>query len=46
MNPYGRFELDMNSRLALDLTALAATEPAPRAPWRKADAARHMTAPA
>jgi hypothetical protein len=32
VNPYGRFELDMNSRLELDLTALAATVPAPRAP--------------
>ncbi|MFJ1887181.1 hypothetical protein [Streptomyces sp. NPDC088137] len=32
VNPYGRFELDMNSRLDLDLTALAATVPAPRAP--------------
>ncbi|MDH6628173.1 hypothetical protein M2271_006005 [Streptomyces sp. LBL] len=32
MNPYGRFELDMNSRLELGLTARAATLPGPRTP--------------
>ncbi|MBW8697948.1 hypothetical protein MBT84_00045 [Streptomyces sp. MBT84] len=31
MNPYGRFELDMNSRPELDLTARAAMLPGPRA---------------
>lgn len=31
VNPYGRFELDMNSRLDLDLTRAAAV-PAPRTP--------------
>lgn len=30
VNPYGRFELDMNSRLDLDLAARAATVPGPR----------------
>jgi hypothetical protein len=29
---YGQFELDMNSRLHLDLTARVATVPGPRAP--------------
>ncbi|MFK0297386.1 Tn3 family transposase, partial [Streptomyces sp. NPDC090442] len=32
VNPYGRFELDMNSRLDLDLTATAAAVPGPRDP--------------
>ncbi|GAA2276107.1 hypothetical protein GCM10010145_38910 [Streptomyces ruber] len=32
VNPYGRFELDMNSRLELGLTARAATLPGPRTP--------------
>lgn len=41
VNPYGRFELDMNSRLdlGLDLTATAATVPGPRAPEGHAAAA-------
>ncbi|OAH16388.1 Tn3 family transposase [Streptomyces jeddahensis] len=30
VNPYGRFELDMNSRLHLDMTAAAV--PGPRSP--------------
>lgn len=30
INPYGRFELDLNSRLELDLAARAATVPGPR----------------
>lgn len=30
VNPYGRFELDMNSRLELNLTAAAADVPGPR----------------
>ncbi|WP_277335767.1 Tn3 family transposase [Streptomyces sp. JH34] len=29
VNPYGRFELDMHSRLGLDLTARSATVPGP-----------------
>ncbi|MFJ7494518.1 hypothetical protein ACIQZB_25580 [Streptomyces sp. NPDC097727] len=33
MNPYGRFELDMNSRLDLDLS-IRATVPSPRTPQR------------
>ncbi|MFD9323960.1 hypothetical protein ACFWDQ_41120 [Streptomyces sp. NPDC060053] len=43
MNPYGRFELDMNSRLELGLTARAATlpGPGPRTPERES-----ATAPA
>jgi hypothetical protein len=32
VNPYGRFELDMNSRLDLDLAATGATVPGPRSP--------------
>ncbi|MFJ9683570.1 hypothetical protein ACIRP2_36875 [Streptomyces sp. NPDC101194] len=32
VNPYGRFELDMNSRLDLDPTAMAVTVPGPRSP--------------
>jgi hypothetical protein len=32
VNPYGRFELDMNSRLDLDLTARAAVVPGPCTP--------------
>lgn len=32
VNPYGRFELDMNSRLDLDLTAQAAVVPGQRSP--------------
>ncbi|GGR37091.1 hypothetical protein [Streptomyces roseolus] len=36
MNPYGRFELDMNSSLDLDLTAPARAVPAPRSPQREA----------
>ncbi|CAL9654563.1 Tn3 family transposase [Streptomyces sp. enrichment culture] len=32
VNPYGRFELDMNSRLELHLAAGAATVPGPRTP--------------
>ncbi|MFE5112910.1 hypothetical protein [Streptomyces sp. NPDC056663] len=39
MNPYGRFELDMNSRLDLDLTARAATVPGPRIPQGETAAA-------
>ncbi|MFE7979888.1 Tn3 family transposase [Streptomyces shenzhenensis] len=30
VNPYGRFELDMHSRLGLDLTGRSATVPGPR----------------
>ncbi|MEW1750658.1 Tn3 family transposase [Streptomyces angustmyceticus] len=30
VNPYGRFELDVNSRLQLDLTAAATAVPGPR----------------
>ncbi|MGP3990795.1 hypothetical protein [Streptomyces sp. 3N207] len=40
MNPYGRFELDMNSRLQLDLTTTVATVPGPRSPQDEAVAAR------
>ncbi|MFE7713080.1 hypothetical protein ACFU6I_46850 [Streptomyces sp. NPDC057486] len=37
VNPYGRFELNMNSRLELDLATQAATVPGPRtAPGSKA----------
>jgi TnpA family transposase len=36
VNPYGRFELDMNSRLQLDLATSAATVPAPRRPQDEA----------
>jgi hypothetical protein len=32
MNPYGRFELDMNSRLELDLAPTANAVPGPRRP--------------
>jgi TnpA family transposase len=32
VNPYGRFELDMHSRLDLELTARAVTVPGPRTP--------------
>ncbi|MFJ6087981.1 transposase [Streptomyces sp. NPDC092369] len=32
VNPYGRFELDMNSRLDLDLAATEATVAGPRSP--------------
>ncbi len=32
VNPYGRFELEMNSRLDLDLAARAATVPNPHTP--------------
>ncbi|MFB9462524.1 hypothetical protein [Streptomyces cinereospinus] len=32
MNPYGRFELDMNSRLELDLATTAKAVPGPRHP--------------
>ncbi|MFJ4774656.1 hypothetical protein ACIP88_37080 [Streptomyces uncialis] len=35
VNPYGRFELDMNSRLDLDLS-VRATVPGPRAPGGEA----------
>lgn len=35
VNPYGRFEPDMNSRLELDLTARSATSPGQRAPESK-----------
>ncbi|MEV7489041.1 Tn3 family transposase [[Kitasatospora] papulosa] len=35
VNPYGRFELDMNSRLDLDLS-IRATVPGPRAPQGEA----------
>ncbi|OKI45013.1 transposase [Streptomyces sp. TSRI0281] len=38
VNPYGRFELDMNSRLDLDLAATGATVPGPRAPQVEAAA--------
>ncbi|MGW0560839.1 Tn3 family transposase [Streptomyces sp. NPDC003016] len=38
VNPYGRFELDMNSRLDLDLSVRAAV-PGPRAPRGEAAAA-------
>ncbi|MDF6016949.1 hypothetical protein [Streptomyces sp. JH34] len=37
-NPYGRFELDMNTRLDLDLAATGATVPGPRAPQVEAAA--------
>lgn len=40
VNPYGRFEPDMNSRLDLDLTARVATVPSPRVPHGGASAAR------
>ncbi|MGW1997797.1 hypothetical protein [Embleya sp. NPDC001921] len=36
VNPYGRFELDLNSRLELDPTATAVTVPAPRSPQGEA----------
>ncbi|WP_338145719.1 Tn3 family transposase [Streptomyces scabichelini] len=36
VNPYGRFELDMTSRLDLDLAATAATAPGPRSPQGEA----------
>ncbi|MGW9641305.1 Tn3 family transposase [Streptomyces albidoflavus] len=36
VNPYGRFELDMNSRLQLDLTAPAQAVPGPRSPQGEA----------
>ncbi len=39
VNPYGRFELDMNSRLDLDLTA-PATVPGPRGARWEATPAR------
>ncbi|MEU1692508.1 hypothetical protein [Streptomyces hirsutus] len=39
MNPYGRFELDMNSRLDLDLAARAVTVPGPRTPQGETAAA-------
>ncbi|WP_131816102.1 Tn3 family transposase [Streptomyces sp. 3213.3] len=32
VNPYGRFERDMTSRLDLDLAATGATVPGPRSP--------------
>ncbi|MET9572902.1 Tn3 family transposase [Streptomyces virginiae] len=32
VNPYGRFELDMNSRLELDLATTAKVVPGPRRP--------------
>ncbi|WP_405658363.1 transposase [Streptomyces sp. NBC_01166] len=35
VNPYGRFELDMNSRLDLDLS-IRATVPGPRTPQGEA----------
>ncbi|MFF2200373.1 hypothetical protein [Streptomyces sp. NPDC058145] len=38
VNPYGRFELDMNSRLDLDLS-IRATVPGPRTPQEEAAAA-------
>lgn len=38
VNPYGRFELDMNSRLDLDLS-IRATVPGPRTPQGEADGA-------
>jgi hypothetical protein len=42
VNPYGQFELDMNSRLdlGLSLTAGAATVPGPRTPQGETAAAR------
>ncbi|MFB8139277.1 Tn3 family transposase [Streptomyces parvus] len=39
VNPYGRFELDMNSRLDLEAVA-AVTVPGPRSPQSEASAAR------
>lgn len=42
VNPYGRFELDMNSRLDLDLSIRAAV-PAPRTPQGEAATAPGMT---
>lgn len=39
VNPYGRFELDMNSRLDLELAA-AVTVPGPRSPQSEASATR------
>jgi hypothetical protein len=39
VNPDGRFELDMNSRLALDLTAAGAAVPGPRTPQGEAASA-------
>ncbi|MEU0969071.1 Tn3 family transposase [Streptomyces sp. NPDC005917] len=38
VNPYGRFESDMNSRLDLDLS-IRATVPGPRTPHEEAAAA-------
>ncbi|WSJ47652.1 transposase [Streptomyces sp. NBC_01317] len=39
VNPYGRFALDRNSRLDLDLSVRRATVPGPRAPQGEAAAA-------
>lgn len=46
VNPYGRFELDMNSRLDLDMNSrldldlsIRATEPGPRTPREETAAA-------
>ncbi|MEU0483144.1 hypothetical protein ABZ260_28640 [Streptosporangium sp. NPDC006013] len=39
VNPYGRFELDMNSRLDLELAA-AMTVPGPRGPQSEASTTR------
>ncbi|WP_374777621.1 transposase [Streptomyces sp. NBC_01310] len=40
VNPYGRFELDMDSRLDLDLAVRASVVPGPRIPEAVPDAAR------
>ncbi|MFE4667458.1 Tn3 family transposase [Streptomyces sp. NPDC056716] len=40
VNPYGRFELDMNSRLDLNLTARALARPRPRGPQAQGAAAQ------
>lgn len=40
VNPYGRFELDMNSRLELGLASTARAVPGPRSPQGGAASAR------
>jgi hypothetical protein len=40
VNPYGRFELDMNTRLDLGLASAVATVPSPRSPHGAASSAR------
>ncbi|WP_243740442.1 transposase [Streptomyces sp. 8K308] len=43
VNPYGWFELDMNSRLELDMTATATTVPSPAQPARRGGTGRNVT---